>query len=180
MVFVDLCGSTAHISGADPEEARDYLDGAFRLMTGAVESYGGTISRLLGDGLLALFGAPVAQEDHALRACLAALAMQQRASEANDHGEQRRPLQLRIGVASGEALVGVACEYGWAYYRADGLIVHLAARLEQMARPGSVLVSGSTISLVGAQLKATALGSHEVRGLDTPVSLYELTPACRG
>ncbi len=180
VLFVDLCNSTAQVGEADPEEAREFLDGPLRLMRAAVESYGGTVSQLLGDGLLALFGAPVAQEDHAQRACLAALAMQQRAREASAQGEQRKPMELRIGIASGEAIVGVASEYGWSYYRADGLSVHLAARLEKMAPPGSVWVAESTFRLVEPPLRATPLGKHEVRGLDDPVVLYELTPASQG
>ena len=135
VLFVDLCDSTAHVAHSDPEEARAYLDDALRLMTDAVEAYGGTVSQLLGDGLLALFGAPVAQEDHALRACLAAISMHSAVRDRANQA-QTRPYVLRMGIHSGEVIVGVAGHYLWTHYRADGSTIHLASRLERLAEPG--------------------------------------------
>ncbi len=173
VLFVDLCDSTAHVLHADPEEARAYLDAALQLMTQAVKAYGGTVSQLLGDGLLALFGAPVAQEDHALRACLAALAMQTDARQRSDVAGAPG-FVLRVGIHSGEVIVGVTGSQLWSHYRADGTTIHLASRLEKLARPGSVLLSAATQRLVAEQLDTLPLGAHPIRGVDTAMELFEL------
>lgn len=178
VMFADLCGSTEHVSSLrDPEEAQAYLDKALRLMSECVENYGGTISQLLGDGLLALFGAPVAQEDHALRACLAAIAIQQR-TRAESEGETQ--LVVRIGIHSGDAIVGLAAEYQASHYRADGNTIHLASRLEQLAKPGTAVVSGATYRMVSEQLDAAPLGTHAIRGMATEVELFELITGAQG
>ena len=124
VLFADLCNSTELISDADPEEAQRRLTVAIAAMSESVQEYGGTISQLLGDGLLALFGAPVAQEDHALRACLAAIALQQRMRATT----VARPLQVRVGINSGEVVVGTASQYLSQHYRADGSTIHIASR----------------------------------------------------
>ncbi len=171
VLFADLCGSTEQVSSFDPEEAQSYLVGVLSLMTNAVESYGGTVSQLFGDGLLALFGAPMSQEDHALRACLAAIAMQRRARMATEGG---RSLTLRVGISSGKVIVGTSSELFAHQFRTDGSTMHLAARLEQLAAPGSVLVSGATMRLVGQQMEAVSLGAQEIRGMRGEVEVYEL------
>ena len=173
VLFVDLCDSTANVRNSDPEEARSYLENALALMTDAVEAYGGTVSQLLGDGLLALFGAPVAQEDHALRACLAAQAMQKE-SQDRTCAVDDLPILLRVGIHSGEVIVGIAGQYMWSHYRADGTTIHVASRLEKLASPGSVLLSAVTQRLISEQLDTRILGSHPIRGLDAPMDLYEL------
>lgn len=179
VLFVDLCDSTAHVAHSDPEEARAYLDDALRLMSGAVEAYGGTVSQLLGDGLLALFGAPVAQEDHALRACLTAISMhtavRERASRADI-----KPYVLRIGIHSGEVIVGVAGHYLWSHYRADGCTIHLASRLEKLAEPGTVLLSAATQRLIAEQLDTKPLGAQSIRGLDVALNVFELVVGTEG
>lgn len=179
VMFVDLCDSTAHVLNSDPEEARAYLDEALLIMTEAVETYGGTVSQLLGDGLLALFGAPVAQEDHALRACLAALGMQASVRKRCT-ADGIPPFVLRIGIHSGEVIVGVTGQSFWSHYRADGTTIHLASRLEKLAAPGSVLVSASTYRLIADQLDATSLGAQTIRGVDTPMELFELSLGSEG
>lgn len=170
VLFVDVCDSTARIASAEPEEGRRYLDHALGLMTEAVQAYGGTVNQWLGDGLVALFGAPVAQEDHALRACLAAIRMQQRAADP------QQTLALRIGVHSGEVLVGGQAELGAPRYRADGSTIHIASRLEKLAQPGAVLISASTAALLGDQLLCKPLGPTTLRGVPEPICLYELAP----
>jgi class 3 adenylate cyclase/tetratricopeptide (TPR) repeat protein len=178
VMFADLCGSTAQVSAMhDPEEAQAYLDKALRLMSECVENYGGTISQLLGDGLLALFGAPVAQEDHALRACLAAIAIQQRTRAEAD---ERTQMVVRVGIHSGDAIVGSASEYLASHYRADGNTIHLASRLEQLAKPGTAVVSGATYRMVSEQLDAAPLGTHTIRGMGTDVELFELITGAQG
>jgi class 3 adenylate cyclase/tetratricopeptide (TPR) repeat protein len=179
VLFVDLCDSTASVSNADPEEARAYLEDALRLMTEAVEAYGGTVSQLLGDGLLALFGAPVAQEDHALRACLAAQAMQS-ASQQRPARPGEPPVLLRVGLHSGEVIVGVAGQYLWSHYRADGTTIHIASRLEKLAPPGSVMMSAATQRLVAEQLDTRSLGPCTIRGVDEPMQLFELLVGTEG
>ncbi|MBA2723332.1 MAG: AAA family ATPase [Methylibium sp.] len=172
LLFADVCDSTAHVASIDPEEAQAYFAHALGLMSEAVEAYGGTVSRPLGDGQHFLFGAPVAHEDHALRACLAAIAMQRRAREQS---RADRPLLLRVGIHSGEVVLGLATETPTPYYRADGIDVHIAARLAEMAAPGTVLVSEATRRLVADQLDMVALGPHAVRGLGRELELHELS-----
>ncbi len=175
VMFADLCGSTEQIANPDPEEARKYLDPALALMSGHVKAYGGIISQLLGDGVLALFGAPLAQEDHALRACLAGLAIQRAVVEWNlARAEGDKPIAVRVGIASGELVVSSASEYLSSHYRADGLTAHLAKRIEGMARPGSVLISGATFRLVERHIEAKPLGAQTLAGFDSAVELYEL------
>ena len=175
VLFVDLCGSTERVAASDPETAREYLDRALGLMSDAVQLYGGTVSQRRGDGLLALFGAPVAHEDHPLRACLAALAMQERVRSAYPEGHaDRDSMVLRVGIHSGEAVVGLVADYIGSYYRADGPTVHLASRLEQLAKPGRVLFSEATWRHVGDQIESVPLGLQRLRGFEQLVELHEL------
>lgn len=177
-LFADLCNSTALLADSDPEEARSLLERALRQMCLAVESYGGTISQLLGDGVLALFGAPAALEDHALRACLAALAIQQRSVDQSLLRDGNLPMLVRIGIHSGEVVVGAANEFLWSHYRADGKAIHLASRLERMATPGTILISEATLRLAADQLTTVPLGSRQVPGFSEPVVVHELVSIC--
>ncbi|MCS3760086.1 ATP-binding protein [Bradyrhizobium centrosematis] len=176
VLFVDVCDSTSLLQHSDPEESRNYLGKTLNHLAEAVATYGGTVSQLLGDGLVALFGAPVAQEDHALRACLAALKMQR----ANIPGHAVQGVaspMLRIGINSGEVLVGVVGQYGWSHYGADGKTIHLASRLEKMAAPGGILISAATQRLVAQQIDTQPVGTRSVRGLVDPVDLHEVVVA---
>lgn len=173
LLFADLCGSTAHVARADPEEAQGFLDRALKTMAEAVETYGGSVRRLQGDGLVGLFGAPIAQEDHALRACLAALAVQRRTREQGA-GEPEASTQVRIGIHSGEVVVGSINDLLTSHHRLDGAAIHLAARLEQLAPPGGVLVSGATVRLLDGELESRVIGLRPIRGFDQPVELHEL------
>ncbi|MGV3572469.1 MAG: ATP-binding protein [Ramlibacter sp.] len=164
VLFADLCNSTELVADADPEEAQRRLSVAITAMSESVEEYGGTISQLLGDGLLALFGAPVAQEDHALRACLAAIAMQQRIRQT----ATERPLQVRVGIHSGEVVVGTATQYLSSHYRADGTTIHLASRVEKLAQPGTVWITRDTFRLAKSGIEARSQGEHELRGDPQP------------
>ena len=173
LLFADLCGSTAQVSKADPEEAQAYLDQVLGTMADAVDTYGGSVHRLQGDGLVGLFGAPMAQEDHALRACLAALGIQRRTreQEAGDHGA---PVRVRIGIHSGEVVVGSINDLLSSHHRLDGAAVHLTARLEQLAPPGGVFVSAATVRLLDGELETRPLGPQAIRGFEAPVDLHEL------
>ena len=172
VLFVDVCDSTALLQHADPEESREYLSRARDLLADAVETFGGTVSQLLGDGLVALFGAPVAQEDHALRACLAALKMQKAIIQG--HQTPRVRAALRVGINSGEVVVGIIGQYQWSHYGADGKTIHIASRLEKLATPGSILISASTQRLVAQQIDTRPVGIRDIRGLATPIELHEV------
>ena len=175
VLFADVCGSTEHIANVDPEEARAYLDQALVLMKEAIGEYEGTISQTLGDGVLALFGAPNAQEDYALRACLAGQDIQRRAREWNSKvGERDRSITVRVGIECGEVVVSCASEFLTTHYRADGLPVHVAKRLEGLAAPGDVVISGTTFRQVEHRIEANHLGPQALEGLDTEIDLYQL------
>jgi len=173
VLFVDVCDSTSLLQHLDPEESRNYLGRALDLLADAVETFGGTVSQLLGDGLVALFGAPLAQEDHALRACMAALKMQRATIPGYEARGVASP-KLRIGINSGEVLVGVVGQYQWSHYGADGKTIHIASRLEKMASPGGILVSALTQRLVAQQIDTRLVGVRSVRGLTAPIELHEV------
>jgi class 3 adenylate cyclase len=136
--FADIKDSTRLIEGLDPEAAQQLLDPAIHLMMDAVHRFEGTVNQVLGDGIMALFGAPIAHEDHALRACYAALALQ---SAVRPYAEEVRRqqgmvLQLRVGLNSGEVVVRAISNDLHMDYSAVGQNTHLAARMEQLATPG--------------------------------------------
>jgi class 3 adenylate cyclase len=165
VLFADIVGSTALIEGRDPEEAQRLLDGAVKVMMDAVHRYQGTISRLMGDGLMALFGAPVAHEDHAVRACYAALAMQEGMARYAEQARERDGVAvgLRVGLNSGEVVVRVIADDLHLDYTALGQAVHLASRMEQVAAPGSVRLTAETLRLAGGVVEARLLGPMAVK-----------------
>src|SRR5262249_34712325 len=150
VLFADLKGSTELIEGLDPEEARQLLDPALHVMMEAVHRYEGTVNQVLGDGIMALFGAPVAHEDHAMRACYAALAMQMamRCHTAEVRQSHGLEIQMRVGLNSGEVVVRAIGNDLHMDYSAVGLTTHLAARMEQLATPGSIRLTVATLRLV--------------------------------
>ena len=179
VLFADLKGSTELIEGLDPEEARRLLDPALHVMMDAVHRYEGTVNQVLGDGIMALFGAPVAHEDHAVRACYAALAMQaamQRYAEAvrRSHGLE---MQARVGLNSGEVVVRSIGNDLHMDYSAVGQTTHLAARMEQLATPGSIRLTAATLRLAEGLVQVNALGPFPVKGLAEPVEVFELVGA---
>ena len=148
VLFADIKGSTELIAGLDPEEARTLLDPALRLMMHAVHRYEGTVNQVLGDGIMALFGAPLAHEDHAVRACYAALAMQEAMRRYTEevrhtHGVE---VQLRVGLNSGAVVRAIGDDLHMDY-AAVGQTTHLAARMEQLAPPGSIRLTADTLRL---------------------------------
>jgi len=179
ILFADVIGSTELIQGRDAEEAQALLDGVTRLMMDAVHRYEGTVSRLMGDGLMAMFGAPVAHEDHAVRACYAALAMQEAIRAYADEARTRYgvPAEVRAGLCSGEVVVRTINDDLHMDYTAMGQTVHLASRMEQLARAGTSLLPASTLSLVEGYVQVRSLGLVPVKGLETPVEVYELLGA---
>src|SRR5712691_1961499 len=179
VLFADLKGSTELIADLDPEEARALLDPALHAMMDAVHRYEGTVNQVLGDGIMALFGAPVAHEDHAVRACYAALAMQ--AAMRRYAEEVRRThglaVQSRIGLNSGDVVVRAISNDLHMDYSAIGQTTHLAARMEQLATPGSILLTATTLQLVEGLVQVNALGPIPVKGLAEPVEVFELVGA---
>jgi class 3 adenylate cyclase/tetratricopeptide (TPR) repeat protein len=177
VLFADLKGSMELLADRDPEEARGMLDPVLEHMMEAVHRYEGTVNQVLGDGIMALFGAPLAHEDHAVRACYAALRMQERIGRHGDELQRSGgiPLQIRVGLNSGEVVVRAIGSDLRMDYTAVGQTTHLAARMEQIAKPGSVLLTAETHRLAEGFVATRALGAVPVKGLDSPVEAFELT-----
>ena len=176
VLFADVVGSTELIRGRDAEEAQRLLDGVVKVMMDAVHRYEGTVGRLMGDGLMAMFGAPVSHEDHAVRACYAALAMQE---AARRHAEETRralgvTLTIRVGLSSGEVVVRTIRDDLHMDYTAMGQTVHLATRMEQLAEPGTVTLSAETLALVEGYVQVRSLGPVPVKGVGEAVEVYQL------
>jgi len=179
MLFADIKGSMDLIEDLDPEEARAIVDPALKLMMEAVQRYGGYVAQSTGDGIFALFGAPVAHEDHPQRALHAALAMQQAIRDyAAKHIVQDRPaIEARVGVGTGEMVVRTIEVGGHTEYTPVGLTANLAARLQTVAPPGSVAVSETIRRLCDGYFTFRGLGPTTVKGVSEPVEVYEVTGA---
>jgi class 3 adenylate cyclase len=179
VLFADLKGSMELLADRDPEEARKLLDPVLERMMEAVHRYEGTVNQVMGDGIMALFGAPLAHEDHAVRACYAALRMQESVQRYAD--EVRRtegvPIQIRVGLNSGEVVVRSIGSDLHMDYTAVGHTTHLAARMEQMAMPGSILAAPETVNLAEGYVVVKPLGPMPVKGLDASIELYEVSGA---
>jgi class 3 adenylate cyclase/tetratricopeptide (TPR) repeat protein len=176
VLFADLKDSTELIRGLDPEAAQQFLDPAIHHMMAAVHRFEGTVNQVLGDGIMALFGAPIAHEDHALRACYAALAMQatMRAYTAEVRRTRGLELRMRVGLNSGEVVVRAIGNDLHMDYSAVGETTVLAARMEQMATPGSIRLTAGTLGLVEGLVRVNALGPVPIKGLPAPVDVFEL------
>jgi class 3 adenylate cyclase len=170
ILFADIRNSTALIDSlGDPELGMRRLQPVLDLMNEAVVRYDGVVNKSQGDGVMALFGAPQPHEDHAVRGCLAALAMQDGATRTGDPD-----LQIRVGVHTGEVVVQ-AIEHGiYQTYDAAGANVHLANRLEQLADAGSILVSKETYTAARQFVEVEPLGLQTVRGIAAPIEIFKL------
>ncbi|MBI3031695.1 MAG: AAA family ATPase [Candidatus Rokubacteria bacterium] len=179
VLFADLKGSMELLADRDPEEARKLLDPVLEHMMEAVHRYEGTVNQVMGDGIMALFGAPVAHEDHAVRACYAALRMQESVGRYGDQMQRRHgvPVQIRVGLHSGEVVVRSIGNDLHMDYTAVGQTTHLAARMEQTAKPGSVLATADTLRLAEGFVQVTSLGPVPIKGLAEPVEVFELLGA---
>jgi class 3 adenylate cyclase len=179
VLFADLKGSMELLADRDPEEARGVLDPVLERMMEAVHHYEGTVNQVMGDGIMALFGAPLAHEDHAVRACYAALRMQDEirrytAELRRSHGIE---VQIRVGMNSGEVVVRSIGSDLRMDYTAVGQTTHLAARMEQLATPGTIRISGETLRLAEGWIHVRPLGPVPVKGLGEPVEVHELIGA---
>jgi class 3 adenylate cyclase/tetratricopeptide (TPR) repeat protein len=179
VLFADVEGSMELLADRDPEEARELLDAVIDRMMEAVHHYEGTVNQVRGDGIMALFGAPVAREDHAVRACFAALRMHgaladYAAAALVAWGIQPR---IRVGINSGEVLVRARSSELHTEYTAIGSTTHLAARMEGLAAPGTTLITTATLHLAQGYVEVRALGPVAVKGIAEPVEVYELIGA---
>jgi class 3 adenylate cyclase len=179
VLFADLKGSMELLADRDPEDARKLLDPVLEHMMEAVHRYEGTVNQVMVDGIMALFGAPLAHEDHAVRACYAALRMQ---DSIRRYGEGVRrvegvPVRIRVGLNSGVVVVRAIGSDLHMDYTAVGQTTHLAARMEQIADPGTVLVTPATLALAEGFVQVRSLRPTPVKGLGDPIEVYELTGA---
>ena len=177
VLFADLKGSMELLADRDPEDARSILDPVLELMMEAVHRYEGTVNQVMGDGIMALFGAPLAHEDHAVRACYAALRMQDAVKRYAEDAQRAVgvSIQIRVGLNSGEVVVRSIGNDLHMDYTAVGQTTNLAARMEQAAIPGSVLLTGDTLRLVEGYVQVASLGPIKIKGLGEPVDAFELT-----
>jgi class 3 adenylate cyclase/tetratricopeptide (TPR) repeat protein len=177
-LFADIKGSMELIEDLDPEEARAIVDPALKLMMEAVQRYGGYVAQSTGDGIFALFGAPVAYEDHPQRALYAALRMQEELKRYSDpiRSEGRVPVQVRVGVNTGEVVVRTI-QTGEAHteYVPVGHATSLAARMQALAPIGSIAATEAVRKLCEGYFLFKSLGPTKVKGVTEPVSVYEVT-----
>ena len=177
-LFADIKGSTELEQDLDPEEARAIVDPALKLMIDAVRRYDGYIVQSTGDGIFALFGAPVAHEDHPQRALYAALRMQE---ELKRYSARLRetgnpPLEARVGVNTGEVVVrSITTGEGHTEYTPIGHTANLASRMQALAPTGSIAISENTRKFVEGYFELKPLGPTKVKGVSEPVNVYEVT-----
>ena len=179
VLFADLKGSMELLADRDPEDARHLLDPVLERMMDAVHRYEGTVNQVMGDGIMALFGTPLAHEDHAVRACYAALAMQAAVKHYATEVQRTHgvPVHIRVGLNAGEVVVRAIGSDLHMDYTAVGQTTHLAARMEQMALPGSILLTQAALSLAEGYVQVTPLGPVPVKGFAVPVDVFELVGA---
>jgi class 3 adenylate cyclase len=179
VLFADIKGSLELMAGLNAEATHHVLDPTIKAMMRGVHRYEGTVSKLLGDGIMAVFGAPIAHEDHAVRACYSALAIHDAMRDVG--ADMRRQIgidpMIRIGINSGEVIVRSIGNDLTVEYDAIGPTVHLASRLEQLSRPGTTRVSLATTRLAEGWLAFESLGDVPIRGLAEPIPVFELTGA---
>jgi class 3 adenylate cyclase/tetratricopeptide (TPR) repeat protein len=179
VLFADIKGSMELLADLDPEDAQKLLEPVLERMIESVHRYEGTVNKVLGDGIMALFGAPIAHEDHAVRACYAALRMQETVARYADDVQRSHgmPVTIRVGLNSGDIVVRTIGNDLQMDYTVIGQTVHLASRMEQMAKPGSVLMAANTLQLAEGYVSIRSLGPVPVKGLADPVQIYEVTGA---
>jgi class 3 adenylate cyclase len=179
VLFADLKGSMELLADRDPEEARRLLDPVLEHMMEAVHRYEGTVNQVMGDGIMALFGAPLAHEEHAVRACYAALRMQESVKKYAEDGRRSHGavVKIRVGLNSGEVVVRAIGSDLHMDYTAVGQTTHLAARMEQIADPGAIVIAPDTLALAEGYVEVKSLGPVPVKGLADPVEVYEVTGA---
>jgi len=176
VLFADVKGSMELAEQVDPEEWHKILDRFFQILTDGVHRFEGTVNQYTGDGVMALFGAPIAHEDHARRACYAALHLSDGLRRYANELRLQKGLNFsaRMGLNSGEVIVGTIGDDLRMDYTAQGHTVGLAARMEQIAEPGKVYVTAHTAAQVQGYFALADLGAMEVKGVQEPLRVYEL------
>ncbi|MGD0663703.1 MAG: adenylate/guanylate cyclase domain-containing protein [Syntrophorhabdales bacterium] len=176
VLFADVANFTTISEKLDPEEIHQIMDGCFKILMDEIHRYEGTINQFTGDGVMALFGAPVAHEDHAIRACYAALSIQNTLSAYGDKLRKERGVDftMRIGLNSGPVIVGSIGDDLRMDYTAVGDTINLAARVEQAAKPGEVWVSRETHSFIGGYFKEESVGELPLKGKAHLQHLYRV------
>lgn len=176
VLFADVVNSTGLAERLDPEDWTEIMNEALPSMTAPIHRYGGTVARLMGDGLLALFGAPVAHEDDPRRAVFAALDMVEsvRAFAAKVKREHQIDFEIRVGINTGPVVVTDVGSTSAMEYTAMGDAVNVAARMQQTAAPGTIQLSAETYRLVAAQVDTVCLGEVELKGKAEPVTTYRV------
>jgi class 3 adenylate cyclase len=176
VLFADVKGSMDLAEQVDPEEWHKIMDRFFAILSEGVHRFEGTINQFTGDGIMALFGAPIAHEDHAQRACYAALHLQQELRRYADKVRLEHGLafSVRMGLNSGEVVVGKIGDDLRMDYTAQGHTVGLAARMEQIADPGKALLTRHTAKLISGYFALRDVGETRVKGLNDPLYVFEL------
>ena len=176
VLFADIKGSMQLAEQVDPEDWHAILDEFFQILAAGIHRFEGTINQFTGDGIMALFGAPIAHEDHALRACYAALYLRKALRSHADQLRVKRGLNfgVRMGLNSGEVVVGRIGDDLRMDYTAQGQTVGLAARMEQLAESGCVYTTEHTHRLVEGFFRLRDLGLSSIKGVTQPVRIYEL------
>src|SRR5881409_2147058 len=179
VLFADVKGSMEMAEQLDPEEWHGIMDRFFQLLAEGVHRFEGTVNQYTGDGMMALFGAPIAHEDHARRACYAALHLNEGLRRYADELRLSRGLSfsVRMGINSGEVVVGRIGDDLRMDYTAQGHTVGLAQRMEQLADPGTAYVSAPTARLVEGYFRLRDLGEFTVKGVRDPLRVYQLDGA---
>src|SRR5262245_31449114 len=179
VLFADIRDSMKLIENRDPEEAQKIIDPVLRVMMDAVHRYEGTVNQVLGDGIMALFGAPLAHEDHALRACYTALAMQEemRRYRRKLGQSEESGLQIGIGLNSGEVVVRSISNDLNVDYSALGHTTHMAARMQELAAGGKTLMTASTLRQVEGFVQVKSIGAVQAKGVSRPVEVFEIIAA---
>ena len=176
VLFADVANYTSMAEKLDPEEVHQIMDGCFKILMDEIHKYEGTINQFTGDGVMALFGAPVAHEDHAQRACHAALSIQKAIGDFSEKVNKDCGVnfQMRIGINSGPVIVGAVGDDLRMDYTAVGDTTNLAARMESLAESGSILVAVNTYKIVRYFFKLEPLGQIQLKGKELPQEAYEI------
>ncbi len=176
VMFADVASYTAIAEVLDPEEVHEIIDGCFKILMDEIHRYEGTINQFTGDGIMAIFGAPIAHEDHAQRSCYAALSIQKALGDYTEMLKREYDIEfkMRIGLNSGPVVVGAIGNDLRMDYTAVGDTTNLAARMEMEARPGSIFVSKNTYLIAKDYFEFLPLGEMRVKGKKTPQEAYEL------
>ena len=176
VLFADIAGYTSICEKLDPEQVHQIMEGCFRILLDEIHDYEGMVDKFTGDGVMALFGAPLAHENHAQRACYAALSIRRAIGEYGQRVKESQGVEfkMRIGLNSGTVIVGSVGNDLKMDYTAIGDTVNLASRMEGVARPGGVVVSGHTYRLASGFFEFRSLGRVKVKGKKEDQEAYEL------